>query len=201
LGAVDDVTAGNLAGGGPQAGHVRARAGLGDPERPDPLALDPGDDPALALLGGPEVEHGRHRDLGMGVEAGGDAAGSAGPGELLDPDRVVEQVAALPAVALRKLEPQEAELAAALEQLPRELASLLPPVDVRGDLGGDEAADALAQLLVLLGERGQDRARPRVLDDRSVHPAPSIAGAGGRMPAILMLWTSSPIRSSPPIAR
>src|SRR5919204_471049 len=93
----------------PIAIDVRSRSGLGDPQRPDPLAPDPGDDPPLALLGSAEVEHGRHRDLGVGVETGGDATRSAGTGELLDPDRVVEQVAALPAVALRELEPQEAE--------------------------------------------------------------------------------------------
>jgi hypothetical protein len=69
--------------------------------------------------------------------------------ELLDPDRVVDVVAALAAVLGLVLEPEEAELAAAVVERARELPGLLPLVDVGSDLPGDEAADRLAQLLVL----------------------------------------------------
>ena len=88
----------------------------------------------------------------VGADAGGDAAAGAGARELLDPDGVVDVVAALAAVLARVLEPEEAELAAAGKQLARELPRLLPLLDVRGDLLGDELAHRFAQLLVLLGE-------------------------------------------------
>jgi hypothetical protein len=93
----------------------------------------------------------------VGAEARRDAAAAARARELLDPDRVVDVVAALAAVLGLVLEPEEAELAAAVVELARELARLLPLIDVRGDLLADEAPDGLAQLLVLLGERRQQR--------------------------------------------
>ena len=101
LGAVDDVAAVDPLGEGGDAGDVGAGAGLGDPQRADLLAGDPRHQPALLLLLGAEVEDRRHRDRGVGVEPGGDAAGAAGAGQLLDPDRVVQVGAALAAVAPR----------------------------------------------------------------------------------------------------
>jgi hypothetical protein len=169
LRTVDDVAAGHLAGGGPDPRDVGARVRLRDPERADPFAADAGDDPALALLFGAEVEHRRHRDRGVGVEAGGDATRATRAGQLLDPDGIVDGGAALAAVILRELEAEEPELAAASEQLPRELSRLLPLVDVRSDLVADKAPDCLAELLVLLGERRQQRPFAAVLDDGSAH--------------------------------
>jgi len=78
----------------------------------------------------------------------------------------VYEVAALPAIAFGKLQPEEAELAAAAKEIAGELARLLPFVDVRSDLGGDEAPDALAKLLVLLSEWRQLGPNTGVLDDR-----------------------------------
>src|SRR4051794_31851046 len=77
LGAVDDVIAVLAPCHGADAGDVGASAWLGDPKGPDLLALDSGDDPALALLLGAEVEDRRHRDADVGVDAGRDAAGAA----------------------------------------------------------------------------------------------------------------------------
>ena len=140
LGAVDHVAAVDLLGGGADAGDVGAGAGLGDAQGADLLAGDSGDQPALLLLLGAEVEDRRHRDRGVGVEPGGDPAGAAGAGQLLDPDRVVQVGAALAAVLLGELQPEEAELGAAPVELTRELPRRLPLVDVRRDLLGDEAA-------------------------------------------------------------
>ena len=165
LGAVDDVGVAAAPGGGGEGGDVGAGAGLGDPQGADLLAGDPRHQPALLLLLGAEVEDRRHRDRGVGVEAGGDAAGAAGAGQLLDPDRVVQVGAALAAQLLRELEAEEAELGAAAEQLPREFPRRLPLVDVRRDLLGDEAGDRLPQLLVLLAEGRQGRPGAAVLDD------------------------------------
>ena len=102
----------------------------------------------------------------MGVEAGGDAARAAGPCQLLDPDRVVQVGAALAAQLLGELEAEEAELGAALVELAGKFACRLPLVDVRGDLLADEAADRLAQLLVLLMEGRQDGTPTHIFNDR-----------------------------------
>jgi hypothetical protein len=99
-------------------------------------------------------------------EAGGDAAAAARARELLDPDRVVDVVAALAAVLGLVLEPEEAELPAPVVELARELARLLPLVDVWGDLLADEAPDRLAQLLMLLAEGRQLGPLTGVLYDR-----------------------------------
>jgi hypothetical protein len=80
----------------------------------------------------------------------------------------VDDIAALSAVALGDLQAQEPQLAAAGEERARELARLLPLVDVRRDLTGHEASHAVSKLLVLLAERGQHRPRAGVLDDAHV---------------------------------
>ena len=101
----------------------------------------------------------------MGVEARGDAPRAAGAGQLLDPHRVVQMVTALAAVALGELQPEKAQLRAAPVQLTRELPRRLPLLDVRRDLPGDETADGLPQLLMLLAKRRQRSTRTGVLDD------------------------------------
>ena len=101
----------------------------------------------------------------MGAEAGRDPTAAAGARELLDPDRVVDVVAALATVGGLVLEAEKTELAAARIELARELARLLPLIDVRSDLVGDEAANRLAQLLVLLAEGRERRPLAAVLDD------------------------------------
>jgi hypothetical protein len=92
----------------------------------------------------------------VGAQAGGDPAAAAGARELLDPDGVVDVVAALTPVLGLVFQAQEAELATPVVELARELAGLLPLIDVRSDLVRDEAANRLAQLLVLLAE-GRER--------------------------------------------
>ena len=124
-----------------------------------------------------EVEDRRHRDRGVGVEPGGDAAGAARAGQLLDPDRVVQVGAALAAVGLGELQPEEAELGAALVELAGEFARRLPLVDVGRDLLLDEAADRLAQLLVLLAEGRQGRPRAAVLDHGHRREASAFTGS------------------------
>ena len=95
LAAVDEVAAVIRLRGGAERSDVGAGSGLGDAERADLLALDPGHEPALLLPLVAELEDRRHRDRGVGVQPGRDSAGGTAAGELFDPDRVV-QVACRP---------------------------------------------------------------------------------------------------------
>src|SRR5262249_44427264 len=189
LGAVDHEAAVHPLRGGAERGDVGAGAGPRDPERPDLRALDPGDEPALLLLLGPELPDRRRGDLDVGAEPRGDAAAPAGAGELLDPDGVVDVVAALAAVLGLVLEADEAELAAALVQLARALVGLLPLRDVGGDLLGDEVPDRFAELLVLLREGRQRRPVTLVLDDR--HSAATVSEGGSAVVSAAFFFASS----------
>jgi hypothetical protein len=77
----------------------------------------------------------------------------------------VDVVAALSAVLGLVLEAEEAELAAAVVELARELPRFLPLLDVRSDLVADEAPDRVAQFLVLLAEGREGCALTGVLYD------------------------------------
>ena len=87
---------------------------------------------------------------------------------------------ALAAVLLRELQPEKAQLGAAPVQLTREFARRLPLVDVGRYLLGDEAADGLPQLLVLLAEGGQGGALSCVLDDWHLLRSKRVVCAGVR---------------------
>ena len=170
LGAVDDVAVVDPAGRRGDPGYVRPGPRLGDPQRADLLAGDPRHHPPLPLLLVAEVEDRRQGDRGVGVEARRDPARAARARQLLDPHRVVQVVAALAAVGLGELQPEEAELGAAAVEVTGEFPRLLPLIDVRRHLRGDEPRHRLAQLLVLAAERRQHRPRPAVLDDGGGHP-------------------------------
>src|SRR5690606_20388888 len=121
-------------------------------ERGDLLALDRRDEEALLLLLGAELPDRRRRDPDVGADPRRDAPRAAAR-QLLDEDRVVDVVAALAAVLLRVLEAEVAELGAAAEDVVGKPALLLPLGGVGAELVRDEAADRLAELLVLLRER------------------------------------------------
>ena len=142
----------------PAPGSVIPRAPISSP-------LIPGTSQRCFCSSVPNFQIGGVAISAWAPEPRGDAAAAARAGELLDPDRVVDVVAALAAVLGLVLEAEEAELAAAGVELAGELARLLPLVDVRRDLLGDEAADRLAQLLVLLAEGRQRGALAGVLYD------------------------------------
>jgi hypothetical protein len=166
LGAVDDVAAVDLSGGRSKRRDVGPGAGLGNAQGSDQIPPYRWNQPALLLLLCAESPDRRRRDLRVSPDPGGDAAAAAGAGELLDPDGVVDVVAALPAVLGLVLEAEEAQLAAAVVQLARELPGLVPLLDVGGDLLRDEAANRLPQLLVLLREGRKQCALAAVLYDR-----------------------------------
>src|ERR1700712_4222944 len=92
----------------------------------------------------------------------------------------MEVVAALAAVGLRKLQPEEAELRAPLVQLAGEFARRLPLIDVRRHLRRDEALHGPPQLLMLLAERRERPPHATVLDDGSGHRAKCKFSVTGR---------------------
>jgi hypothetical protein len=83
----------------------------------------------------------------------------------------VDVIAALTPELDGVLQAEEAELGGPGVQLARELPRRLPLVHVRRDLGSHPAVDRLAQLLVLVGERGQGGTLAGVADDGG-HPPP-----------------------------
>ena len=166
LRAVDDVAAVDPAGEGADPRDVGAGARLGDPERGRSSRRgSPGAGSARAARG---CRSGR--SVGWRCRCERPAPRPTPPGsgrrQLLGPDRVVNVVAALAAELLGVLEAQEAELAGAGVELARELARLLPVVEVGDDLLAHPASDGLAKRLVLVGERRQQRPLAGVLDDR-----------------------------------
>src|SRR4029077_2953981 len=96
-------------------------------------------------------------------------------------------VAPLAAVLRLELEAEEDELAAAVVQLARELPSVLPLLDVGGDLLGDEAPHGLAQLLVLLGEGREGGANALVLDDVHAPILPATSWCGLLLVLLVLL--------------
>ncbi len=76
---------------------------------------------------------------------------------LLAQDRLVQVVAALPAVLDRVLQPEQALGRELSEHLIGEPLLLLPLLGVGGQLAFDEAAGGFPQLLVLLCERRRRR--------------------------------------------
>ena len=114
------------------------------------LPLIAGHDPLLLLLLGAEREDRRHRHVGLDREAHRQAA-AVRVDELLGEHQARVVVAALAAVLLGLVEPEEAELAHPLEHPVRE-RRLLPLLGVGLELLDHEPADRLAQLLVLVGE-------------------------------------------------
>ena len=129
---------------------VGAGVRLGDPEAGDLLALDRGHEVALLLLLGAEQEDRRGRHVGVHRDAHAEPA-ALGVHELLGEHEVAEVVAALAAVLLRIGEPEEAELAHAVEHGVGE-RRLLPLLRVRRELLHHEGVDRLAELVVVIVE-------------------------------------------------
>ena len=120
------------------------------PMAQDRLALDRRHHPLLLLLLGPEREDRRHRHVGLDREAHRQPA-AVGVDELLGEHERGVVVAALAAVLLGLVEPEEAELAHPLEH-PVGERRLLPLLGVGLELLDHEPADRVAQLLVVVGE-------------------------------------------------
>ncbi len=103
---------------------------------------------------------GRH-DVGMQVER---RPCRTGPRHLLDHHGAEQEIAAAAAVFVRYLGAQQPCRAGLQPKIARHDAGLLPSMVVRRDLGLDEAADLVAEQLVL---RAEQRAR-----DHDVHSPP-----------------------------
>ncbi len=130
LGAVDDVVIAVSDGAGLDAGDIGAGVRLGDAQAEDLLALDRRDDPLLLLLLGAEGEDRRHRHVGVDGDPHRKAA-RVGVADLLGEHQRRVVVASLPAVGLRLVQAEEAELAHAREDGVGE-GRLLPLLRVGG---------------------------------------------------------------------
>ena len=106
--------------------------------------------PLLLLLLGAERQDRRHRHVGLDGDPHREAA-AVRVRHLLGEHEARVVVAALAAVRLGLVEPEEPELAHPLEHPVRE-RRLLPLLGVGLELLDHEPADRLAQLLVLVGE-------------------------------------------------
>ena len=147
LGAVDHPVAVVAARAGADVAGVRARLGLGQPERAELAPRGQVGHPLLLLLLGAEqvdrlrAERGvrAHRDRHRGVDAR----------ELLDRDRVGERVAARAAVLLGERDPHQPEVAELLHDLVREALLAVERLGDRRDLALGEVADGAADQLMV----------------------------------------------------
>ena len=144
LGAVHDVLAVLAARERLQARDVGAGARLGDRERADLLALEPGHDPALLLLLGAELEDRRHRDPDVPADPGGHAARPAAR-HLLGEDRAVHGVAALAAVLL------------GIAEIPRKPSSPMRVNSSRGNSSASSHSGACGRISRSTNERSDSR--------------------------------------------
>ena len=126
---------------------VRAGAGLGQPERGEPLAGGEVGQPLLLLLLGPEQED-RHRPE-RGVRGDRDRHRRVDPRQLLDRDRVRERVAAAAAVLLGDRDAHQPELGHLGDELVREAVLAVELLGDRRDLLERERAHRVADQLVL----------------------------------------------------
>ncbi len=149
--AVDDPAAVGGLRAGAQRRDVRACARLGDAERADLLAADRGHQIALLLILCAELPDRRGGDVDVRAEPCRGAARSD-PRHLLAQDGVVQVVAALSAVLLGVLQPEQTLCGELSEQLVGKPLLVLPLLRVRRELALDEAAGRSPELLVLLGE-------------------------------------------------
>ena len=136
--------------GGADALEVGAGAGLGHGDGGGGLARDhPGEPVGLLLLGavGDEI-------VGDDVGVEGDPGGRAGIGELLVDDGVEAEVEARAAIFLRHGRAEQAGLARLGPEGAVDDPFLFPAGEVGDQLAVEEAADAVAELLVLGGEGG-----------------------------------------------
>ena len=164
LGAVDHVDVAVALRPRRDAGDVAPGTGLGDPERADAPTLDRGTEIARLVVGGPELGD-RRRDV-LALHADGHAhAAAAAPGHLLGQHQHREVVATGTAVLQREVQPEEAELAHALEDPVREVLRRLPLLGVWTQLLLDERAYRPPEALVLVAEDrvGHHRSLPCLL--------------------------------------
>ena len=138
-------------------GDVGAGVGFGDRDRRDLLAGDRGPQVALLLIVGAELGERRRGHVGLHRQRHRDRAAPR-LGELLDEHDLGGEIATRAAPLDGVVQAEEAELAGASEHVVGEPARVFPFLDVRSQLGVDEATHRAPQLLVLGGEdRMQER--------------------------------------------
>ncbi len=148
LAAVQDVAAVDSPGGGLEVRGVGSDVGLGQAERRELLAARLRDEPAPALLLGPPLQD-RQR-VESDVDALDHAERGVGPLELLAQEREGDVVGPGAAVVGRDGRSEEAQTPQLLEDLPMDLALLVPRPDERQDLRFGELARRLLDETLLV---------------------------------------------------
>jgi len=135
-------------GPGLEVRDVTAPARFGDAERDDLVAAEYRRRDAQLQVFGAERQDRRQANAVRHQRRPEPAR--ADRGEFLGQDQPVENVEAfrMAAILFGVAQPENARLGGFLVQFARQLALSLPAVDMRRDLAGDEAADALRQRLV-----------------------------------------------------
>ena len=148
LAAVQDVAAVDAPGGGLEVRGVGSDVGLGQAERRELLAARLRHEPAPALLLRPPLQD-RQR-VESDVDALDHAERGVGPLELLAQEREGDVVGPGAAVVGRDGRSEEAQTPQLLEDLPMDLALLVPRPDERQDLRFGELARRLLDETLLV---------------------------------------------------
>ena len=145
-------------------GRVRTGIGLGDRDRGDLRTGDRRSQVALLLVVGAELGDRGCRHVGLDAERHRDRT-AAGLTELFDEHDLGGEVTARATPLLGVVQAEEPELARASEHVVGEEALVLPLVDVRAQLGVDEAAHGEAELVVV-GREDRVHRTHRLIDCR-----------------------------------
>ena len=149
--AVDDVVIAVAQRGGAHRRHIAAAGWLGHAQRHHDLALRHGRKPAALLRLRPVMHEIGRDDVRMQVEG---RAGGAGARHLLDHDGTEQKISSGAAIRFRHAGAKQPKFAGYLPDRARHDPGFLPFRVMGGDFGGDEAANLVAEQLMLAGEQG-----------------------------------------------
>jgi hypothetical protein len=152
--AVEPVDLAVTARRGREVGSVGPHTGFGQRERRQLVATGLWNQPALALFLRPPLEEGQR--VQPDVDALDDAECGVGPLQLFAQQGEADVVHAGAAVGLRDRRAKEALLAHPIEDLPVDLAALVPFADVGQDLGLGEGAGGVTDQPVLVAQAEVD---------------------------------------------
>ena len=194
LAPVDDVAPAVAAGEGGDAAGIESGVGLGHPEAADLLSGDEGREEARLLLLG-AGDHDRHRSEDVEVNPGGRAHRAGGVRDRMHHHRRLGHPEAAPAVLGRHGDAEPAALGHGTAKLVRKCAVAVPGEPVVVAEAGGDAADALVDRTLVVG---QSEVHGGV---RGVRGAGAGGGEVGRLEVLDRAVRSSTVESSETMPR